>query len=93
MPYRQQTGVVVTDLADEIVLLDTNTKEMFSLNTIGRFIWHECIGHDLEFVVKQLISIYDVEPQVARNDVERILDDLLNNNLITHADESVNSAG
>lgn len=87
MPYRKQDGVIVTDLDDEIVLLDTNSKKMFSLNTIGRLVWHECLGHSVEFAVERIITAYDVDPQLVRKDVENIINELLSSNLIVYADE------
>ena len=90
MRYQQHKGVVVTDLGDEIVLLDTNNQKMFSLNSVGRFIWNECIGHDLSFVIGRIVSIYKVEPKVASHDVDNIIEELLKNNLIVQVNVSKN---
>jgi pyrroloquinoline quinone biosynthesis protein D len=49
---------------------------MLSLNILGTEIWKRCDGRDVEDIVAELQTLFDVEPQVLRSDVKEFLAEL-----------------
>jgi hypothetical protein len=86
MRYRAIAEALVATLADGAVLLNLQTKRYFSLNETGTRIW-EMVQQtsDEEAIVTTLLSEYDVEEPMARTEVRRILDELIEAQLIVPA--------
>jgi hypothetical protein len=86
MRYRAIVEALVATLADGAVLLNLQTKRYFSLNETGTRIW-EMVQQtaDEETIVATLLSEYDVEEPMARTEVRRILDELIEAQLIVPA--------
>jgi hypothetical protein len=86
MRYRAIAEALVATLADGAVLLNLQTKRYFSLNETGTRIW-EMVQQmvDEEAVVAALVSEYDVDEPTARAEVRRILDELIDAQLIVPA--------
>lgn len=49
---------------------------MLSLNVLGTEIWKRCDGRGMEDIVAELITVFDVEPDVLRQDATSFLDEL-----------------
>ncbi len=64
-------GVIATDLGDELILLDPDRGEMFSLNGSGRSVWQalKC-GAD---PVEALTGTFEVEEEVARAEANALI--------------------
>jgi hypothetical protein len=86
MRYRAIAEALVATLADGAVLLNLQTKRYFSLNETGTRIW-EMVQQtsDEEAIVTTLLNEYDVEEPMARTEVRRILDELIDAQLIVPA--------
>ena len=86
MRYRAIPEALVATLSDGAVLLNLQTKRYFSLNETGTRIW-EMVQQtaDEETIVLTLLSEYDVEETMARSEVRRILDELIDAQLIVSA--------
>ena len=86
MRYRAIAEALVATLADGAVLLNLQTKRYFSLNETGTRIW-EMVQQtaDEETILATLLSEYDVEEPMARTEVRRILDELIEAQLIVPA--------
>lgn len=86
MRYRAIAEALVATLSDGAVLLNLQTKRYFSLNETGTRIW-EMVQQtaDEEAIVATLLSEYDVEEPMARSEVRRILDELIEAQLIVPA--------
>lgn len=86
MRYRAIPEALVATLSDGAVLLNLQTKRYFSLNETGTRIW-EMVQQtaDEETIVVTLLSEYDVEETMARSEVRRILDELIDAQLIVSA--------
>lgn len=67
--YSFRDDVVVTDLGDQLVLLDPRTQEMFALGDAGRFIWQALPGSALEQVAEALAAHYGIGHATAVADV------------------------
>ncbi|WP_019588815.1 PqqD family protein [Deinococcus apachensis] len=73
--YRRREDVIVTDLNEEVVLLDPVSVEMYSLAEVGRTVWQALPGTP-EQVAEQVTASYDVEWNLALQDIRSLLGDL-----------------
>ncbi|MDQ2932657.1 MAG: PqqD family protein [Gemmatimonadota bacterium] len=70
-------------LSDGAVLLNLQTKRYFSLNETGTRIWQLVQQTaDEETIVATLLGEYEVEETMARSEVRRILDEMIDAQLI-----------
>jgi hypothetical protein len=86
MRYKAIAEALVATLSDGAVLLNLQTKRYYSLNETGTRIW-EMVQQtaDEESIVAALLREYEVEEQMARAEVRRILDELIEAQLIVPA--------
>jgi hypothetical protein len=86
MRYRAIAEALVATLSDGAVLLNLQTKRYFSLNETGTRIW-ELVQQtaDEEMIVATLLREYEVDETMARTEVRRILDELIDAQLIVPA--------
>ena len=86
MRYRAIAEALVATLSDGAVLLNLQTKRYFSLNETGTRIW-EMVQQtaDEDTIVTTLLGEYDVDESMARSEVRRILDELIDAQLIVPA--------
>jgi hypothetical protein len=86
MRYRAIAEALVATLSDGAVLLNLQTKRYFSLNETGTRIW-EMVQQttDEETIIATMLNEYDVEEPMARSEVRRILDELIEAQLIVPA--------
>jgi hypothetical protein len=84
--YRAIAEALVATLSDGAVLLNLQTKRYFSLNETGTRIW-EMVQQtaDEDTIVTILLGEYDVDESMARSEVRRILDELIDAQLIVPA--------
>jgi Coenzyme PQQ synthesis protein D (PqqD) len=84
--YKAIPEALVATLSDGAVLLNLQTKRYFSLNETGTRIW-EMVQQtaDEETIVATLLSEYEVDEPMARAEVRRILDELIEAQLIVPA--------
>ena len=86
MRYRSIPEALVATLADGAVLLNLQTKRYFSLTETGTRIWEmvqQTAGEDA--IVEALLEEYEVDEATARSEVRRILDELIDAQLIVPA--------
>jgi hypothetical protein len=86
MNYRHNPSVVVTDLDDELVLLDPVSKQMFSLNLVGRLLWLELPKQGLDGVLEQITKSFAVSPEQAREDAMGLIENLTRSKLLEVTD-------
>jgi len=86
--YRSKPSVIETDLEAELVLLDPETREMYSLNAVGRAVWRALPGCTVAAVATEVTRAFDVEYGRALDDVRRVLGDLLATGLIVSAGDA-----
>lgn len=86
MRYRAIPEALVATLSDGAVLLNLQTKRYFSLNETGTRIW-ELVQQtaEEEEIVQALLGEYEVDEAMARTEVRRILDELVEAQLIVPA--------
>lgn len=86
MRYRAIPEALVATLSDGAVLLNLQTKRYFSLNETGTRIW-ELVRESAEedTIVQTLLTEYEVDEAMVRIEVRRILDELIEAELIIPA--------
>lgn len=86
MRYRAIPEALVATLSDGAVLLNLQTKRYFSLNETGTRIW-EMVQQtaEEETIISTLLGEYEVEESTVRPEVRRILDELVDAQLIVPA--------
>ncbi len=76
--------VMVSQVEDEIVLLNLESEQYFALDDIGARIWELLSEYgNTDIVVDQITSEYDVEADIFRNDLSNLLVDLQRAGLIS----------
>lgn len=73
--YRCRADVIVTDLQNELVLLDPNNVEMYSLGPVGRAIWLS-LPATPQTAAGQVRLSFDISAEEALRDAQALLEDL-----------------
>jgi hypothetical protein len=71
--YLPNPAVIETELPGELILLDPNTREMFSLNDTGTAAWRALPGRSLREVGDLLAASFEVAAEVATEDVRKLV--------------------
>lgn len=67
----------------EVVILDKLSGKIHQLNSTASFVWHRLDGHtSLAAIVSDMVQEFDVEFEIARADVARVVADLARAKLI-----------
>jgi len=83
--YKPKPSVIETNLETELVLLDPETREMFSLNPVGRAIWRALPERTVAALASEVTRTFDVGYDQALQDVREVLGELLDAGLIVPA--------
>lgn len=73
--------ILVTDLGDELVLMDPRGSMMFSLNAAGRLLW-QSLPASADVLAQRLQTVYGLDADQARADSQAVLDDLAARRLV-----------
>ena len=79
-----KSNFVARAVDEELVLVPLRNNvadmtEIFNLNEVGHFIWNEIQEEaTLESLTEKIVSEYEVESTIAREDLEAFLQDLSN---------------
>lgn len=83
---RFQPTAMAQVVNDEAVLINVSTGSYFSLQDVGAAIWRELVaGHTVDEMQAAVLSRYEAEPAQVRQDLEELLNDLLEQGLISPA--------
>lgn len=83
--FPKSDNLVVRELDDELVILDTKTGFVHVLNSTGKIIWYLLDELDsVDDIVTALMALYaNSNLSVVQSDVTEITDDLIENGLIS----------
>ena len=84
--YQPNPSVIETELPGELILLDPETQEMFSLNESGRAVWRAIPGRSVAEVAALLSAEYEVEAEAAEVDVRGLVAHLVGAGLLRAVD-------
>lgn len=82
--FRLNEAEVTAEVFDgEAIILNLATGAYYSIDKTGGLIWTMvAAGYSLEEAVAALLARYEVSPERARADVERVVEDLVRENLV-----------
>jgi hypothetical protein len=80
--YALRDDVTVTDLGDQLVLLDPSNQEMYALDAVGRFILEALPTAPLGAVADTLSARYDLDPATAGADLRDLIAELVEAGLV-----------
>lgn len=83
MKYQIPQTVFIQEIDDEVIVLDTETQEYFSLNEVGKDVLDfisKNLSHDE--IVEELCSMYEVEKNQIENDFQNFIKALEEKGLI-----------
>jgi hypothetical protein len=78
--------VMIRTVGGESVILDLKTERYLGLNDVGTRMWSAITGAaSIQSAYETLLAEYDVEPERLRTELDKLLDQLLEQGLITLA--------
>ena len=82
--FRLNDSEVTAEVFDgEAIILNLATGAYYSIDKAGGLIWTSiAAGHSVEETAATLVARYDVSPERARADVERVTDELIRERLV-----------
>jgi len=76
-------GVLISHLQEESVILNLESERYLGLDDVGtRFLTVLTSSESIEAAYQQLAAEYDVDPQVLRQDLQALVDQLLAQGLL-----------
>jgi len=83
IPVKRRDGLILRNVRQDLLLLDTEFNQIHQLNETARFIWEnwEKVPDHVE-IARLLAQKFDVEEQVVLNDVSAIVGRLQELNLL-----------
>jgi hypothetical protein len=81
--FEPAEDVIYENLQDEIVLLNMNTQQYFSLDDVGSDMWKLLVQHgDVETVTNCLCEAYEVDRVTVEKDLEALIGNLVGRGLL-----------
>ena len=81
--FRHADNVAWRQSGKEVILLDLNSSEYFSLNEIGALIWEGlCARHPVPKIVDAVCGKFEAEPAQVTKDVNALIQQLLKKKLL-----------
>ncbi len=83
---RNEGNFLISQLGQELVLMDTKTGDYLGINAVGTHIWNLLAGaKSVEELVADLISRFEVPEAQCKTEVEQFLSDLEKRKMISLA--------
>ena len=80
---RPTPDVLVSQVGDELVLLDLTSEQYFGLDTVGRAIWERLTtAPSIADALAALLDEFEVDRERLLHDMGRLLGDLVSRNLV-----------
>jgi hypothetical protein len=74
--------IIVTELDDELVLLNPRTQAMFTLNGTGKLIWQHLGKNTAEEIAVKITETFEVDFTTATTDTNALLESLEKSGLL-----------
>lgn len=76
-------NIVWRDVDNEVVILDIESGNYFTLDGVGRMIWkHLADGNSIADTTEAVINEYDVSEENAKSDIEGLIEQLKEEKII-----------
>ena len=81
--YRQSPNALFTDVDDDILALNVKDGQCYGMEKVTSSVWRMLDEPmNIEQICNGLLALYDVEPEVCRTDVEKLIAQLHREGLI-----------
>lgn len=81
--FQRKKELLSSRMDQEIVMMHPENGKYFSLNPIATRIWELLITpKTIDDVVNNLLSEFDVEPQICKNETKEFIEKLIEKNII-----------
>ena len=74
--------IIVTELDDELVLLNPRTQAMFTLNGTGKIIWQHLGMQTAEEIALKITETFEIDLETATADTNALLESLEKSGLL-----------
>ena len=84
MKYQLTNRQMSSVMGDEVVILNHADGVYYNLEEVGAFVWEKLQNQSMTFdeIVDAVCDNYEVEATVCRQDVKKLLDDLVKERLV-----------
>nr|AFI78767.1 hypothetical protein ws198A12_0015 [uncultured bacterium ws198A12] len=73
---RPREDLGIERIEDDLLILDKRNQKVHQLNTTASVIWANIIaGQETDGIVREIVETFDISPEVASQDVTRIVDE------------------
>lgn len=80
---RRSDEILTSDINGEMVLLNPETGDCYSLSGVGAMLWQLVADPStIDQIVEGVCARFDVDPDVARSDAEKFLEELIDEGLV-----------
>lgn len=92
LPRRRETGIVVREISDEVLVYDLGTHKAHCLNATATLVWKKCDG---QTSIPQLAQLLEQELKASVNDdvIWLAIDELEKRNLLEQSSSRMNRSG
>ena len=92
--YKRSDGAIFAEVGGDIVALHVQRGQCYGLEKVSAEVWKMLDAPiSVDAMCAELIDQYDVEPEVCRSEVERLLDQLQSEGLVERLDLAERPAG
>ena len=79
----RKTEILREEIDEEVLLFNPKTRKTYVLNQMANVIWELCDGmHSPEEISAEIVSVLDVNPNIVFNDVLKVLEEFIHQNLV-----------
>jgi hypothetical protein len=82
MTKSPNSEIIVTELDDELVLLNPRTQAMFTLNGTGKVIWQHLGQNTAEEIAVKITEVFEIDLGTAQKDTADLLESLEKSGLL-----------
>lgn len=84
MKYQLTNKQMSSVMGNEVVILNHADGVYYGLEEVGAFVWEQIQAQPLSFdeIVEKVCENYEVEHDICKADVEKLLDDLIREKLV-----------
>ena len=73
MPLEKRRDVMCSEVDGETLILDAHGSKIHHLNATASYVWSECDGKSSTEIAETLANHFNIDINIAKNDVERIV--------------------
>lgn len=83
MKYIRNNKIEAVELGDELGMLNVETSMYYILDSISKDIWHLLTTErTVDDLVSTMMKEYEVSEEVCRRDVNKLMEDMINKELV-----------